>query len=105
MFARFLFCVPLIVSLPVALAQTPVPRPSTAPPASPAPVAPVTPAPPNQQNGGPIVLPSKVPCDCCAGKPHYGDNPAWAPFVGTVAVMTQQRPQANTDRKSTRLKS
>lgn len=90
MLTRYLFCLPLIASLTAALAQTPVPRPSTPPAASP---APVTPIPPGGQNGGPIVhpVPAKMPCDCCAAKPHYGDNKDWAPFVGTVAVMTQQR--------------
>lgn len=69
MFSRFLFCLPLIASLSAAVAQ------QAAPAAHPT-------APTN-------------PCDCCAAKPYY-ETKAWAPFIGTVAVLTQQRPQTNT---------
>ena len=31
-------------------------------------------------------------CGCCGAKPQYR-NPAWTPFIGTVAIVTQQRPQ------------
>jgi hypothetical protein len=88
MFKRFLFCLPLIAFFTTALAQIPAPRPP----------APVTPVPSGPVGGGQTngdAHPSKTPCDCCAGKPHYADNKDWTPFIGTVAVMTQQRPQAN----------
>jgi hypothetical protein len=92
MFKRFLFCLPLIAFFTAALAQTPAPRP----PAAPAPVTPVPSGPVGggQTNGG-VAHPPKTPCDCCAGKPSYGDNKDWTPLIGTVAVMTQQRPQNN----------
>jgi hypothetical protein len=35
-------------------------------------------------------VPPNTPCDCCAAKPHYSSKD-WAPFTGTVAVVTQQR--------------
>jgi hypothetical protein len=92
MFKRFLFCLPLIAFFTAALAQTPAPRPAPAP-------ALVTPVPSGpvgggQTNGG-VAHPPKAPCDCCAGKPNYADNKDWTPLIGTVAVMTQQRPQSN----------
>jgi hypothetical protein len=68
MFTRFLFCLPLIASFTAALAQdagTVRPPPPPPPPAN--------------------------SCDCCAAKPQYQSG-AWAPFTGTVAVVTQQRP-------------
>jgi hypothetical protein len=68
MFTRFLFCLPLIASFTAALAQDAVTvRPPPPPP----------PPPPNSS------------CDCCAAKPQY-QSAAWAPFTGTVAVVTQQ---------------
>jgi hypothetical protein len=84
MFKRFLFCLPLIASFTVALAQPIVPGAALPGP----PAGPYLPVPP-------VVPPSHQPCDCCAAKPFY-DTKAWAPFVGTVAVLTQQRPQFNT---------
>src|SRR5690349_2948678 len=92
MFKRFLICLPVIASITAALAQTPAPRP----PAAPAPATAVPSAPPGggQTNGG-AAHPSKPPCDCCAGKPNYADNKDWTPLIGTVGVLTQQRPQAN----------
>jgi hypothetical protein len=77
MFRRFLFCLPIIASFTTALAQAPA-----LPPAIPA------------NPGGPlipVVPPPNNPCDCCAAKPRY-DTKAWAPFTGTVAVITQQQP-------------
>jgi hypothetical protein len=81
MFKRFLFCLPIIASLTSALAQQP-------PVFSPGPGIPIGPVIPI----GPIVDVPKPnpPCDCCAAKPRYA-APGWAPFTGTVAVVTQQR--------------
>jgi hypothetical protein len=78
MFTRFLFCLPLIVSLTAALAQ------DTRPLLPPAPV---------QSGPGLPVLPAQPtpPCDCCGTKPKYGDA-TWTPFTGTVAFVTQQGP-------------
>ena len=92
MFTRLLLCLPLFAAITAALAQNPPPRPPAVPP-------PVTPVPSGPAGGGQtngdVPHPSKPPCDCCAGKPNYGDNKDWTPFIGTVAVMTQQRPQNN----------
>jgi hypothetical protein len=72
MFTRFLFCLPLIASFTAALAQGVAPSPGVPLPNGPLP-------------------PSANPCDCCAAKPQY-KTAGWAPFIGTVAVVTQQRP-------------
>lgn len=82
MFKRFLFCLPIIACFTGALAQGPSPIPT--PPGTLAPIGPAI----------PVVspAPSNTPCDCCAAKPQYKDA-KWAPFTGTVAVITQQRSQ------------
>jgi hypothetical protein len=82
MFKRLLFCLPIIASLTSAVAQQP-------PVLAPGPVIPVGPGIPV----GPILpgVPApNTPCDCCAAKPQYTSKD-WAPFTGTVAVITQQR--------------
>jgi hypothetical protein len=80
MFKRFLFCLPIIACFTGALAQGPSPIPT--PPGGLAPVGPIVVVPPP---------PSSTPCDCCAAKPRY-DSKAWAPFIGTVAIVTQRQP-------------
>jgi outer membrane protein OmpA-like peptidoglycan-associated protein len=100
MFTRFLFCLPLIVSLTAALAQDT--RPLLPPgPVQPGPGLPVLPGQPGlglpvltgQPGLGLPVSPVQPtpPCDCCGTKPKYSDA-AWAPFTGTVAFVTQQAP-------------
>lgn len=87
MFKRFLFCLPIIASLTSAVAQQPPvlgPGIPIGPGIPGGPIIPIGPI-------APGVPPSNNPCDCCAAKPRY-DSKAWAPFTGTVAVVTQQRP-------------